>query len=144
MQHQEPATSHCTHLHWELGRAREHRRVPAPPTRFGGTAVTHPRCAGCQSQRKDRGGSGRSGWVARLAQAGVTLPAPWVPRAPGRREAQAPAALRAPSAVWAGSTYVRYTHIYVCLRIYTHTYMRETIIDTHLHIQSTPAITAGF
>lgn len=36
--------------------------------------------------------------------------------------------------VGAESTYVSYTHIDVCAYIYTQTYMRETIIDTDLHI----------
>lgn len=60
--------------------------------------------------------AGRDGWQGWHRQ-DVTPPAPWVPRQAGLRNAQAPVALGAPSAVWAESTYVRYTHSYVCLHI---------------------------
>lgn len=62
--------------------------------------------------------------AARLEQAGTspTSPcsAPRVPHTPGLGNAHAPATLRATYVVWAESTYVRYTHIYVCVRIYIH------------------------
>lgn len=107
----------------------ERRRVPPHLTPFGGTVVKKILAGRI---REDDATSGRA---VRLAQAGASpCSTPWVPRRMGLRNAHAPAAFRAAYVVWVESTYVRYTHIYVCVRIYTQTYMKETIIDTDLHI----------
>lgn len=82
-------------------------------------------CAGAAQGKnpgwKDREGDVTSGRAVRLVRAGASpCSAPRVPRRLGLRNVHAPVAFRAAYVVWVESTYVRYTHIYVCVRIYIH------------------------